>query len=388
MPEPSSSSLQIGQSGELGGQRYQIAGRIQMSMVEEGVTYRWDEYHLIGPHDTSATLVQEEGEHGPEWRMFRLLEPAPPITAAEAATRRVGDSVEFSGTTLRVTCVDESRVVRVEGQAPEGVEEGDVAHYFNAESGNQMFVVSWTGDEVEVFRGVQLPGHAVYRAFGLTPPSPKLKAAETPSASSSGVGRKIMVAIVLGVIGLGVVKSRGIGCNRTNPSPKAVPVKVPPPRLAIGSSATINGTLLRVTGRATVEISRVGRRHARQEYYVVVAADTPVLLVQGGARNAEEWEWLRPIEADGSITPRQAATNQLGATLMIAQTPMRVTSHFLTSVQSVEGATAVATGTQLYGLVAQGTDKARVVVRWDENTVTLYKVSEATKKEIQALGGK
>ena len=64
--------------------------------------------------------------------------------------------------------MDESLVCEIEGEAPEGVELGDVAHYFNAESGNEMVVVSWTGDEVEFYRGVNIPARAVSSAFGVS----------------------------------------------------------------------------------------------------------------------------------------------------------------------------------------------------------------------------
>jgi len=57
----------------------------------------------------------------------------------------------------RVTLVDESKVYWVEGRPPEGVELGDIANYFNALAGNRMYVVSWTGPEVEVFQGMDLP---------------------------------------------------------------------------------------------------------------------------------------------------------------------------------------------------------------------------------------
>ena len=62
-----------------------------------------------------------------------------------------------------MTLVDESRVYHIEGKAPEGVEIGDVAHYFNAETGNNMQVVSWTGDEWSFGASIQ-PG-SVATAF-------------------------------------------------------------------------------------------------------------------------------------------------------------------------------------------------------------------------------
>ena len=44
---------------------------------------------------------------------------------------------------------------------------GDVAQYFNAEAGGKMWVVSWSGDEVECYRGMQLHPGAVAQALRL-----------------------------------------------------------------------------------------------------------------------------------------------------------------------------------------------------------------------------
>src|SRR5689334_5144125 len=222
-----------------------------MSMEEDGVTYCWNEFHLVAPDGSSATLVQEEGRHGPEWRIFRLIDPPPAIDLAEAARHRVGDQIQLLGETLRITCVDESRVVRIVGQAPEGVEEGDVARYFNAESGNQMIVVSWTGDEIEVFRGVQLPGHAVHRAFGLPAPPVRLQPAGVEESARSPWLRRAIVTGVIALIGVGVFASRGPGWSRFT---RARPAPQPPkPQLPIGASGVIEGSRYRVTGRAQVE---------------------------------------------------------------------------------------------------------------------------------------
>jgi hypothetical protein len=48
---------------------------------------------------------------------------------------------------------------------------GSEAHYFNAEAANLLFVVSWTGDDVEFYEGQNLPRGDVERAFGLPEPS-------------------------------------------------------------------------------------------------------------------------------------------------------------------------------------------------------------------------
>ena len=120
----------------------------------------------------SATLVYEETEHGREWRLFTLFEPgvSDDRRGRRHQTRRRPD-LNLDGTDVRVTLVDQSRVYHIEGQAPEGVELGDVADYFNAEGGNNMVVVSWTGEEVECYRG-----HGSFRGsrhVGLQPSRPK-----------------------------------------------------------------------------------------------------------------------------------------------------------------------------------------------------------------------
>src|SRR6185436_665896 len=159
--------LRLGMTGAFDGRKYRVAGRVVMGMEEGGETYYWNEFNLISEDGESATLVFEENERGGEWRLFTLFEPEFAMTAEDAATRRVGDQLNLDGHDLRVTLVDETRVHHIEGEAPEGVEVGDVAHYFNAEGSNQMIVVSWTGDEVEYYRGVTVSADRIKSVFHL-----------------------------------------------------------------------------------------------------------------------------------------------------------------------------------------------------------------------------
>ena len=143
--------LRIGMTGTLAGKTYRVAGRVVMGMEDAGETYYWNEFNLVTDEGESVTLVHEQTESGVEWKLFTMFEPEYPMTATDAATKRVADRLNLEETDLLVTLVDESRVYHIEGEAPEGVEVGDVAHYFNAEGGNRMLVVSWTGEEVEFF---------------------------------------------------------------------------------------------------------------------------------------------------------------------------------------------------------------------------------------------
>ena len=177
--------LRIGMHANFGGKDYRLVGRVVMGVTDDGDTYYWNEFSLESRDGSQADLVYEETERGGEWRLFTMFEPEYPMTATDAATRRVGDSLNLTGTDVRVTLLDTSRVYRIEGLAPEGVEVGDVANYFNAESGEVMQVVSWTGDEIEFFNGVNLSSGVVNSAFNL-PQEPSGFARNLSALSSSG----------------------------------------------------------------------------------------------------------------------------------------------------------------------------------------------------------
>src|ERR1051325_1877763 len=127
MNYPNPTSLRLGMMGVLEGQSYRVVGRVVVGMEEEGEIYYWQEFNLVDRAGQSATLVYEDGE----WKLFTFFEPKTPMTALEAARKRVGEMVNLDGTPIATTLVDESRVYRTEGAPPEGVEVGDVANYSN-----------------------------------------------------------------------------------------------------------------------------------------------------------------------------------------------------------------------------------------------------------------
>jgi hypothetical protein len=381
-----------------------------LAMEEGGETYTWNEFYLVGTGGGTATLVHEEGEHGPEWRLFRLLEPAPAITAAEAQGHRVGQWINLTGNRLRVTCVDESRVIYLEGEAPEGVELGDVAHYFNAESGNQMIVVSWTGEEVEVFQGVQLPGYAVYRAFGLQPPSPKAGgeirrggwtgasvAHDVSDSGSEGPGKVLAVLrslVMLGgfaFVGLPILRalwgmafSSGPG-PQTISAPSAVVIGPPKVELAIGAGGELDGVPHGIAGRGVTEIARVGRRQGRQEYVVTNQAGATSILVQSASGRTDQWFWLRPIEPSEPLRPVQAGAQRLGDRVPMGAgaeaASAQVVDLFLSRSRGGEGEPSIPSGAELYGFEAKSGDQ-RYVARWNESTITYYRLSPASAADV------
>jgi hypothetical protein len=370
--------LRVGMSGAFVGKNYRIAGRIVLSMEEAGETYYWNEFHLIGDDGKCATLVFEQTEKGPEWKMFTLLEPAPPMSAAEAALKRVGDQINFEGRTLSVTCVDESRVCEIEGEAPEGVEHGDIAHYFNAESGHEMIVVSWTGEEVEFYRGLNIPARAVSSAFGVSAvPSGALSYLGQSHDEAAGEQRKGKFIIALMVLALAWFAVPRFGCNPVERAER--PPKLPPAELSIGSVGKLNALQYHITGHAIVEVARVGKRFLRHEYSVVDEAGNEAILWQGTEQGASKWMLAMPFTPSQPLTPTAAGALRLGQAVNIRDTAENVTDLFLARIGKVEGAQNWPAGTELYGFAAQAPKaKEMTVALWDGSTLNMFRAVPTT----------
>ncbi len=144
-----STRLRIGMNGSFNGRAYRIVGWSVLGESEDGDIYYWNEFNLETESGAHATLVYEATDHGVQWRIFTLFDPEYPMTAEDAATKRVGDRLNLTGDGVRVTFRSESQVYYVEGKPPEGEEVGTTAEYFNAEASGIMQVVSWTGNDVE-----------------------------------------------------------------------------------------------------------------------------------------------------------------------------------------------------------------------------------------------
>lgn len=372
--------LRVGMTGDIAGRNYRIAGRIVMSMDEAGETYYWNEFNLIGGDGQCATLVYEETEDGPVWRLFTLIDPMIPLAAADVAGKRVGDPVDFGEGTFHVTCVDESRVCFIEGEAPEGVERGDIAHYFNAEAGNQMVVVSWTGDEVEVYRGVTLPARAVANAFGVSAvPSGAL----SQLSQSSGGGNKLLsgIPLLFGVVValLFIVKMRS-GCASTTRTER--PPRLPAAQLSVGSAGRLNATQYRITGHAVVEVAHVGKRYLRHEYSVVDEAGNEAFLWQGTEEGADKWMLATPFTPAQPLRPAEAGALRLGQAAALDDAGARIADLFLLRVGKVEGAPNWSSGAELYGFIARNskTAKEASVALWNNTAITFYRVVPTAEK--------
>ncbi|MEQ2010461.1 MAG: DUF4178 domain-containing protein, partial [Limisphaerales bacterium] len=259
--------VRVGMTGTFAGKPYTIIARVVMGMEEEGETYYWNEFFLSDGSDRIAMLVCEEVYGAQQWRLFTEFTPAKVLNARDAGLKKVGDRVDLDGVSAEVTVVDETRVYEIEGKAPDWVSEGDVAQYFNAEAGGKMWVVSWSGDEVEYYRGMQLHPEAVAQALRLPPDSFK-PATRSGSLIGSGGGLNfgvISALLTFAVGGFFIFRSCSPGprystTHASAPPSVVQPQPAPPPPLAVGVNVTLDGKAFRVVGHRVVEYTKVNVR--------------------------------------------------------------------------------------------------------------------------------
>lgn len=373
--------LRVGATGALNGWRVRVAGRVVLGVEIDGATYHWNEFNLVDGFGRSATLVFEEGEHGPEWKLFKDFVPLRAVTAAEAATKRVGDRVSLDGTPRPITLADQSRVIHIEGTAPEGVAVGDVAHYFNVDTGERMLVASWTGDEIEFYEGNDVPARQIAEAFGLPASgtafaAPERAAAVGPSVQSKGV-LTIVGVVLMGLVLVGIYSCNGSPRSARTHSPAPPPKKAAPAlRLANGTSGTLAQKACTVAGHATVEIARVGVRHDRHEYSLTGDAGEGALLINGLTGGSQEWHLFVPLAAAGALatlTPHEAAQQKKGAPVPLADRTLRITELFQAKTQGVDGAGQGVIWLPLhYGFVAREAEDW-LIARWTETDIQFYR---------------
>ncbi len=382
-------SLRVGLTGELDGRRYTVAGRVVFSTRVDGETYYWNEFNLVGGYGASLTLVFEEGEDGPEWKVFQLFEPLRAMTAAEAAAKKVGDTVSLDGEDARVTLVGQSRVVEVEGTAPEGVEPGDMANYWNADNTryNRMTVASWTGGEIEFYKGGGITSYRVAKAFGLPSADSVYSGIKGFNSFAQSSGLKIAV-IVGAALFVGVVFYQAWQEGEPPTVAPAAKLAAPALRLALGAHGMLGVIAYTVAGHAVVEVAGVGGRFERHEYELEADDGARARLVQAFDGDSHDWRLLTPAGAPADLTPFRAAAKRVGEPVSLGEPTGKagfvVRGLFLCGTVSAEGRVADlrAFGDQeFYGFVARDREET-LLVRWNETTLTLERGRAVSEKEV------
>ncbi|HEY1111803.1 MAG TPA: DUF4178 domain-containing protein, partial [Opitutaceae bacterium] len=383
--------LRVGQRGAFQGWQVTITGRVVLSVEIEGETYYWNEYILTGDNGASGTLVYEEGEDGPEWKLFRMFEPSVPLTAREAARLRVGDTVNLTGSPIAVTLVDESVVRLIEGTPPEGVERGDVAHYFNADTGRSMLVVSWTGDEIEFYEGHDLPEELVMKGFGLTSAQPE-RSSLPASGTKSRLGSVLFVLVGIAVAAFFISTCRPKPSRQTGSQPASYQPQ-PVVQLALGSSGTLEQRAYSVAAIASVTIGR--REGAREdtEYLLRTTTGETALLTRGLMGGTRTWHLFTPT-LPATVSPTldsfSAAALPKSARINLAERGYQVIEllHAKAGAQQGGEAAAATWPAVQYGWLARGHEAGEaedwLLARWTETSLQFHRGHSIPEAEVRA----
>ncbi len=377
-------------TGTISGKRYRVVGRVVLGEHEAGGTYYWNEYNLETFDGTSATLVFERTEHGGEWRLFHMFEPDFPMTADDAATRRVGDPLNLEGTQVFVNFVSKSHVYHIEGKAPEGVAQGKEAHYFNAITGSKMIVVSWTGEEVEFYKGINLSREVVSSAFNVRISS----FTGALSGPGSGCKNSSMILVVGFFLCIFVVLEIGSPLfTRRRRAPAFVHTAAPASPLAIGQRGTLAGKQFQIQSHAVVEISMVDWKFDRHEYLLSAEDGSRYLLVFGSKPGAADWLLLHPVDPThppGETSPpqtpataQQAAAVKWGQTVNLNGTAAKVTELFQSHIRKMESpeASDLNTGDTFYGFTATAPN-TQFLVRWNSQYINFFQGKVMPEKDV------
>lgn len=379
--------LQLGDVGTIAGKRYRVAGRVVLSTLYEGERWHWNEFNLIDDSGRSATLVHEdEGDVSP-WKLFTDLDPANPLSAAEAATRQIGDVINLTGTEACITLMGESRVEFIEGEAPEGVEINDVAHYFNADIDGQIIVVSWTGDEVEVFRGMDLPTHAVRQAFGAGATAARFipLSAQASGNSFEDTGSQwrwlVPVFFAMGLIGILIARLPSCRSGASTASRRLEKPAIVITPLAVGQSGSLAGIAWTVRDHAVVEIAQVGRVFDHHEYRLEGAENARARLMLGHAGTPGEWTLFTPLESEAFLTPTVVAAMRVGQLVKLDGGIATVERIFQTKLISRDLDTSVGRGDQRFNLTArQG--MSVFLISWNAQDITFHRGTILRDKQV------
>jgi len=385
--------LRIGMHGDFAGKDFRLLGRVVMGVEINGETYYWNEFNLAANTGETATLVYEDTENGGEWRLFTMFEPDYPLTAAEAVLKQVGDELNLTGINVRVTLVQTSRVYRVEGTAPEGVRVGSEANYFNAEAGDVMQVVSWTGREVEYYNGITLSRGAVDAAFNLPRQAPA-KIFSRPGGSSSwddsgaqnylGTGKFIFHACLILLV-FYFIFGRNFSCSTSHASAPTKRIYAAPPPLMTGASGNWEGENFRITAHAVVEIAEVSTIYERHEYELTDSYGLVKLLVCGDKPGAQDWTLYAPLTPLEPPTPAQAAAQKVGDTVIVDGVGATVRDLFQSTVKSMDSVASSDwhQGEVKYGYAA-GAGQNSLLVRWDNQSISFLRGEKVDAKAFTA----
>jgi hypothetical protein len=382
---PNRTPIHVGMAGDFFGKHYRVAGRIVLGENEGGQTYYWTEFNLVDDKGESADLAFEETESRAEWRLFVLFEPEYPITAEDARSKRVGNQLNLDGTDVVINFVSRSRIYHIEGQGAEGEDVGDIADYFNAQGGATRIVVSWTGEEVECYRGMDVSFKSVRNAFQLDPTIAEnftTSLIRQKQRSSLFKGGMILIWVILATA-LGVIAYDIFKPKRFSNPLAFMQAPIPPASLKPGATVSVKGTPWQIRRHVLVEIAQIGLRFERHEYELQDQSGNTALLIYGYTPGAKDWYLFTPAAPLAPLTPQTAAAKKLGETIDVDGGSAPVTSLFKTILRRTDSAETErpSDGSVLYGFTARAAN-VLLLARWNERRLAICRGTALVTREV------
>lgn len=381
--------VSVGMTGTFAGKPYTVIARVVMSMDDGGETYYWNEFYLSDGSDRMAMLVCEEVHGAQQWRLFTEFAPPQPLTAREAGMKKVGERVNLDGVTAAITVVDESRVHFIEGRAPDWVSVGDVAQYFNVEAGGKMWVVSWSGDEVEYYRGLNLNGELVAQALNL--PAIPLKAASVISkVGIGGHGAKRVLNLAVVLFGLGVVAimrscdgTSGLVRHESASITRPIVVQrvpAPPPPLTAGTNVVIAGHSYQVVTHRVTGFTKVNAQWNTHHYQVSNENGQTNLLVVCWQSVTPSLHLFSLQKAERHPTPQLSASMRVGEQIKLDDFEGTITELLMSHEVSRTGPPIAGFGTNglTYHYVATGSN-GTLLASWNTERVVFHRGQAVVK---------
>jgi len=163
---PNLTPLQPGMRGRFGDREYELLGRLVLTTVEEGTTYRWDEFQLQSREGDVRYLVYDEGR----WKLFEPLTRLGGLDAEQVkalSSLGKGATLAIDGTRALVTDAGRAEIRAVEGELTWPAMVGTSRPFLDARRLSRLYSVEWGSGEVECYRGRAASHREVFAAFGL-----------------------------------------------------------------------------------------------------------------------------------------------------------------------------------------------------------------------------
>jgi hypothetical protein len=181
--EPQVTPLKLGMRGTVGGQEYEIIGRVVYQDDEDDI---WDEWLLLSAAGQYVWISDSVNEGMAMWHSFVPVNPIEPD--------QIQEDESFVLRKERVTVRDtgDMSIEYLEGELTWKAKVGDSVKYAEADSANERISIEYSQDEIEFYWGEDLDRNATAKAFGLAQVLPQggtmRNAAPTKKGCFSGIG--------------------------------------------------------------------------------------------------------------------------------------------------------------------------------------------------------